>query len=86
MASYDGWSYCLAAPERDLLLIYHEKGTPVTELHGLAPRAAYSAAWFDPRTGQWDGKALLTADSRGKVELPGKPDGGDWALKVMRAR
>ncbi len=86
VASYDGWSYCLASPERDLLLVYHENGTPATRLQGLACAGSYTATWFDPRTGKWDGKTMLKADSRGRVELPRKPDDSDWALKVAKAR
>jgi hypothetical protein len=82
-----GWAYCAAGEERDLLLMYFEEGCPRATLSGCRGGAPYHARWFDPRSGRWSEAGTLTADGRGRVELPAFPDGGDrsrldWAMKL----
>ena len=82
VASYDGWSYCAVTRSRDLVLLYMEKGTPETTLHGLKPKARYTALWFDPRSGEWKAGIQVEANGDGKLLLPSKPTESDWALKL----
>ena len=87
--SLDGWAYCAATENRDLLLLYFEQGCLRAELSGLPAGRQYHTQWFDPRTGRWlEGatKTLVTT-SDGKIQLPPFPGGKtkadtDWALKL----
>ena len=86
---YTGWAYCARTAEKDLFLLYFEKNCPRAALSGARPNGKYSAAWFNPRTGDWSEAAILTADSSGKVSIPTFPDNSaksknDWALKLTR--
>jgi hypothetical protein len=83
VASYEGWAYCASTPRRDLVLIYLEKDTPETAVTGLSGGCAYTATWFDPRTGEWGQPAKLDSDHRGGLILPDKPSEQDWALKLV---
>ena len=82
VTGFDGWAYCAASPDRDLLLIYLESGTPATRVVQLPPRAQYEGVWFDPRTGDWSSAWPASTDGEGELSLPGKPTDSDWALKL----
>lgn len=91
--SYTGWAYCARTGERDLLLLYFERGCPRAIVEGLPPGAQYEARWFDPRQGRWleEGPGRPAADGAGALALPPFPDGGetsttDWALKLTARR
>jgi hypothetical protein len=83
---YKGWAYCAGTKERDFFLLYFEKECPaVVIFRGAIPGRAYTASWFDPRTGRWiaieDG---LTADpSWGRFVLPPIPTNNDWGMKLL---
>lgn len=83
-----GWAYGAAAPERDLFLLYSEKGCPQAALAKAQRNARYLARWFNPRDGEWTIVAdPLIADASGRITLPpfldqtAKSD-VDWALKL----
>ena len=82
VAGFDGWVYCAATPERDLILIYLEAGTPETQVLGLPAKAAYEGVWFDPRTGEWSSRWNADSGDEGNLQLPDKPTSSDWALKL----
>jgi len=81
-----GWAYCARTIEKDFFLLYFEKDCPKASLSGALPRSKYKALWFNPRTGDWMGASVLSADSAGKITLPNFPDKStrsntDWGLK-----
>ncbi len=82
-----GWAYCARTIEKDLFVLYFEKDCPQASLSGALPRSKYKALWFNPRTGDWMGAGVLSADSAGKITLPKFPDKStrsntDWGLKL----
>ena len=82
-----GWAYCARTAEKDLFVLYFEKDCPKASLSGALPRSKYKALWFNPRTGDWIGASVLSADSAGRITLPNFPDKStrsniDWALKL----
>jgi len=85
-----GWAYCARTDDRTLFMAYFEKDCPQATVAGASPSAAYTARWFDPRTGEWPGRArTLEADAAGKLALPRFPGNrtksdADWALKLIR--
>jgi hypothetical protein len=87
-----GWAFGAATPGRDLLLFYFEKGCPQAVVSGAKINARYSARYFDPRNGQWNGAAVaVVADASGRLALPPFPNqlaksDYDWALKLTQAR
>jgi hypothetical protein len=88
---YTGWAYCARTAERDLFLLYFEKDCPRATLSGTLPNTKYSAAWFNPKSGDWMKVGSLTTDSSGKVSIPAFPENSDrskndWAMKLTPAR
>jgi len=82
-----GWAYCARTAEKDLFVLYFEKDCPKASLSGALPRSNYKALWFNPRTGDWIGAGVLSADSAGGIVLPNFPDKStrsntDWGLKL----
>jgi len=82
-----GWAYCAGTSEKDLFLLYFEKDCPKASLAGATPQSKYKALWFNPRSGNWIGAGVLSADSAGRINLPNFPDKStrsktDWALKL----
>jgi hypothetical protein len=88
-----GWAYCSRTPDKQLFLLYFEKGCAKATLSGALPNANYQAGWFDPRQGvwlQWQGQAPL-ADAQGTITLPSFPTSlatsvNDWALTLKLER
>ena len=85
---YIGWAFCARTGNKNIFLLYFEKGCPKALLSGAIAGAKYQARWFDPRRGDWTDAGVLTADSAGKISLPNFPDNSgvsqiDWAMKLM---
>ncbi len=82
---YEGWAYCARTPDKNIFLLYFEKGCPKAEVRGTRLNAFYEAHWFNPRNGSWkefDG-GMLTADNTGNIKLPALPDEMDWGVKLI---
>ncbi|MBT4503220.1 MAG: DUF4038 domain-containing protein, partial [Gemmatimonadetes bacterium] len=80
---YEGWAFCARSSERDLFLLYFEKGCPQATVRGALHDAVYEATWFDVRKGVWIEAGEVKADEMECVHLPGFPDGEDWGLRLM---
>jgi hypothetical protein len=83
---YEGWAFGARTPRRDFFLIYLEKGLPrQVTVRGTVPDAAYDAQWFNPRNGEWTpaGSGVLTSNTAGRIELPPRPSGEDWGLRLL---
>ncbi len=85
-----GWAYCARTDERDLFLLYFEKGCPTAVLSDAKSGTPYRALWFNPRTGHWSeaGTGVVVADKAGKIHIPAFPgkrkiSENDWALKLL---
>jgi hypothetical protein len=87
LRSYEGWAYCARTPDRDLFLLYFEKGSPRSQIRGARPETTYRAQWFDPRTGTWRdvGDGTLRSNAIEIIVLPDLPDDTDWGLRLMSA-
>jgi len=81
---YEGWAYCARTPERDLFLLYFEKGCPPAGLRGARHDASYQATWFDPREGTWSEADAVHSDELECMKLPSLPTDDDWGLKLKR--
>jgi hypothetical protein len=84
----DGWAYMMRTPEKDFALLYFENQSQLPVLHNFQPGAEYSLQWFDTITGEWKDRVTIKSDGKGKLTLPGFPDGKkvsdrDWAVKIM---
>jgi hypothetical protein len=85
----DGWTFMMRTKQRDLALLYYEKDAPASKLKGFSPNERYQWAWFNPRTGGWPSKLLVSADGSGELSTPPFPlaEGNeirDWAAKLTR--
>jgi hypothetical protein len=78
--SWDGWAYCAATEQRDLLMLYFEKGIDAGHVRSARRGSAYTATYYDVRTGQWIERGTVEADEFGVLDLPAKPTEDDWAL------
>ncbi|MCH5376432.1 MAG: DUF4038 domain-containing protein [Planctomycetes bacterium] len=91
--SLDGWAYCAATGQRDLVLLYFEKDCPRSTLSGMPPGREYQVRWFDPRSGRWVEETppnKIGADEEGEIQLPMYPgrkaiSDTDWALKLLES-
>lgn len=75
-------NWCLADARGDAVLVYSLTGPSVTLARAL-PQRAYTALWFDPRTG--DTRPLEAPPSWGKGTTINKPSNEDWLL-LLTAR
>ncbi len=84
LRSYEGWAYCARTPDKDLFLIYFEKGCPRGQVRGAKLKSAYRAQWFDPRNGAWldAGGGTLRSSVIGIITLPDFPSDADWGLRL----
>jgi hypothetical protein len=82
--SYEGWAYCARTPDKNIFLIYFERGCPRADVRGARLNSVYRAQWFNPRNGTWmdvgDGK--LPSSRIGIIRLPKLPENLDWGLKL----
>jgi hypothetical protein len=83
--SYEGWAYCARTADKQVFLVYFEKGCPQSQVRGAKLNSKYLAQWFNPRNGSWQnaGKGELTSNKIGIIELPEFPGDTDWGLKLI---
>jgi len=80
------WAYCLRTDDRTLFKLYFERDGKES-LSGALPDAAYTARWFNPRTGAWTnaGPGTLIANAHGQIKLPAFPTANeDWAMSLAK--
>jgi hypothetical protein len=82
LKAYDGWAYCARTPERDLFLLYFEKGIGAGYVRSALHDSSYKADWYDVRTGEWIDAGIVEASDLEMIDLPAKPDEDDWALRL----
>jgi hypothetical protein len=86
LRSYEGWAYCARTPDKDIFLLYFEKGCPRSQVRGAKLQTKYQAQWFDPRTGTWQdvSNGTLQSNAIGIIMLPDFPSDSDWGLRLKR--
>lgn len=86
LRGYEGWAYCARTPDKDLFLLYFEKGCPRSQVRGAKLESHYRADWFNPREGTWQaaGGGTLTSSAIGIITLPEFPSDLDWGLALRR--
>jgi hypothetical protein len=82
--SYEGWAYCARTPDKNVFMVYFEKGCPQSEIRGCRLNGVYSAQWFNPRNGGWInvGDGQLVSGKTGIIKLPALPTTTDWGFKI----
>ena len=82
--SHEGWAYCARTPDKEIFLLYFEKGCAVSLVRGAKLQSVYRAQWFDPRTATWQdaGNGKLKSNESGVITLPAFPTDTDWALRL----
>ena len=82
---YEGWAYAARTADKDIFLVYFEKGCPVSLVRGAKPTSLYRAQWFDPRSGSWSdvGDGVVKATNIGEIQLPAFPSEMDWGLSLV---
>ena len=85
-AGYEGWAYCARTENKDLFLVYFEKGVERAYIRSAPPLATYAAKWFNPRTGEWSEPTTVKSNISGRMPLPSPPTSDDWALSLVLAR
>lgn len=53
LRSYEGWAYCARTEDKNIFLLYFEKGCPQAQVRGARLNSVYDAKWFNPRNGNW---------------------------------
>jgi hypothetical protein len=84
LEAYEGWAYCARTPDKEIFLVYFEKGCPTSQVRGAKLWSEYRADWFDPRNGTWQpvGKGSLQSNEIGIIMLPQFPADNDWGLRL----
>jgi hypothetical protein len=84
LRGYEGWAYCARTPDREIFLLYFERGCPRSQVRGARLNSTYKAQWFDPRTGAWQDAAggTLPSSRIGIIMLPDFPADSDWGLRL----
>lgn len=82
---YEGWAYCARTIDKELFLVYFEKGCSPSQIRGARLNSVYRARWFNPREGTWKdaGSGKLVANKIGIIRLPDFPDESDWGLQLI---
>ena len=85
--SYEGWAYAARTPDKDIFLLYFEKGWTRGDVRGTRLNSAYRAQWFDPREGTWQdvGNGTLRSNMIGSISLPALPSDLDWGMRLIRS-
>ena len=87
---FDGWSFMMCTPEKDLAMLYFESKSTIPYLTGLLPDKEYKLSWFNPINGKWlEDFLMLVTDAEGKLQLKLFPDqeiisNQDWSLKLNK--
>jgi hypothetical protein len=82
---YEGWAFAARTPDRNIFLVYFEKGCqPRSQVRGARLNAMYRAQWFDPRNGSWRdvGSGTVRSSAIGIITLPNFPEDSDWGLRL----
>ena len=84
LRSYEGWAYGARTQNKEVFLLYFEKGCPRSQVRGAILECPYRAEWFDPRTGSWQdaGGGTLRSNAIGIIMLPDFPSDNDWGLRL----
>jgi hypothetical protein len=87
LRAYEGWAYCARTPDKEIFLLYFEKGCPRSQVRGARLLTDYRAEWFDPREGTWQpaGRGTLRSTQIGTILLPDLPGDTDWGLRLTCA-
>ena len=85
LRSYEGWAYCARTEDKNIFLLYFEKGCPQAQVRGARLNSVYDAKWFNPRNGNWinAGEGILVSGKTGIIKLPEVPGNLDWGLKLV---
>jgi hypothetical protein len=83
--SYDGWPYCVRTGDKQIFMVYFEKGCPKSEIRGTLLNYVYHAQWFNPRDGSWTdaGDGWLASSKIGIINVPDFPENTDWGLCLV---
>lgn len=84
LLAYQGWAYCARTPDRNIFLVYFEKGCPRSQIRGAKLNSIYRAQWYNPRDGTWQdaGNGTLQSSVVGILMLPPFPSDIDWGLRL----
>ena len=86
LRGYEEWAYAARTPDKQIFLLYFEKGCPRSQVRGARLHSRYRAEWFDPRNGSWRdvGGGTVESNMIGSIALPDFPAEGDWGLRLER--
>jgi len=82
---YEGWAYAARTAEKNIFLIYFEKGCQRSLVRGALPMALYRARWFNPQLGTWTdaGDGVVRSNNIAEIQLPDFPADADWGLSLV---
>ncbi len=83
LRGYEGWAYAARTPDKNIFLVYFEKGCPRSQIRGARLNSVYRAEWFDPRAGTWVPAGSLRSSVIGIITLPDFPGDNDWGLRLV---
>ena len=80
----DGTAYAFARTPDTMVLYFYSKDTGTGSLCGLEPGEKHTVSWYNPRTGEKPFAHCQGASTEGVLDLPPRPDDGDWVLMLSK--
>lgn len=75
-------AYVYARTDDVHVLYFFSKDRSTGVITDISADRAVDARWFNPRSGEWIEVAGLSSSKGGGLDLPEKPDEGDWVLMI----
>ena len=85
----DGLPYYSIATDGDYryVVYFYNANTYAGVVKNMDKHSRYTAQWFNPRTGEYEGEQqAITPDAFGRYRVGGKPDAGDWVLTLVKQK
>jgi len=85
----DGRPYYSLATDGDSLVVayFYNRSTDTGVIKNMDKASRYTAQWFNPRTGEYEGaQQVIQPNIFGHYRVGGKPDTGDWVLLLVKQK
>jgi len=66
---------------------FYNRSTDTGVIKNMDKASRYTAQWFNPRTGEYEGaQQVIQPNIFGHYRVGGKPDTGDWVLLLVKQK
>ncbi len=65
---------------------FYNQSTDTGVIKNMDKASIYTAQWFNPRTGEYEGEKVMKPNLFGNYRIGGKPDTNDWVLLLEKQK